>query len=167
MIITDHQWIENPWGTIEWIHRRVDTERCNLTTQYCSSIKVRKSCSRSRVSQVICRNVNGLYRCDWSSLCRGDSLLHDTHLCSKRRLVTYRWWHTSEKSWYFRSGLCKAEDIVDKEKDIAASCRIAEVTITICLLYTSPSPRDRTRSRMPSSAWKKQIKTKKNVTPSY
>ena len=25
-------------------------------------------------------------------------------------------------------------------------------TITICLLYTSPSPRDRTRSRMPSSA---------------
>ena len=27
-----------------------------------------------------------------------------------------------------------------------------------CLLYTSPSPRDRTRSRMPSSAWKKKKK---------
>ena len=27
-----------------------------------------------------------------------------------------------------------------------------------CLLYTSPSPRDRTRSRMPSSAWKKKQK---------
>ena len=26
----------------------------------------------------------------------------------------------------------------------------------ICLLYTSPSPRDRTRFRMPSSAWKKK-----------
>ena len=26
------------------------------------------------------------------------------------------------------------------------------VTLSICLLYTSPSPRDRTRSRMPSSA---------------
>ena len=25
-----------------------------------------------------------------------------------------------------------------------------------CLLYTSPSPRDRTRSRMPSSSWKKK-----------
>ena len=25
-----------------------------------------------------------------------------------------------------------------------------------CLLYTSPSPRDRTRSRLPSSAWKKK-----------
>ena len=28
----------------------------------------------------------------------------------------------------------------------------AENQINICLLYTSPSPRDRTRSRMPSSA---------------
>ena len=28
----------------------------------------------------------------------------------------------------------------------------AQITETICLLYTSPSPRDRTRSRMPSSA---------------
>ena len=27
-----------------------------------------------------------------------------------------------------------------------------EVDINVCLLYTSPSPRDRTRSRMPSSA---------------
>ena len=26
------------------------------------------------------------------------------------------------------------------------------VLFTVCLLYTSPSPRDRTRSRMPSSA---------------
>ena len=26
------------------------------------------------------------------------------------------------------------------------------IQFTICLLYTSPSPRDRTRSRMPSSA---------------
>ena len=30
--------------------------------------------------------------------------------------------------------------------------RIGTVKRDICLLYTSPSPRDRTRSRMPSSA---------------
>mgnify|MGYP003381625105 CR=1 FL=1 len=29
------------------------------------------------------------------------------------------------------------------------------INVRACLLYTSPSPRDRTRSRMPSSAWKK------------
>ena len=40
----------------------------------------------------------------------------------------------------------KRQDLADVEK--------AEVTVltTYCLLYTSPSPRDRTRSRMPSSA---------------
>ena len=37
--------------------------------------------------------------------------------------------------------------------DIYAVCqRLLDAGITICLLYTSPSPRDRTRSRMPSSA---------------
>ena len=29
---------------------------------------------------------------------------------------------------------------------------VNDLTFNICLLYTSPSPRDRTRSRMPSSA---------------
>ena len=29
---------------------------------------------------------------------------------------------------------------------------VTDLDLTICLLYTSPSPRDRTRSRMPSSA---------------
>ena len=28
----------------------------------------------------------------------------------------------------------------------------SEMPVLVCLLYTSPSPRDRTRSRMPSSA---------------
>ena len=34
----------------------------------------------------------------------------------------------------------------------AALGGLAAVVVSICLLYTSPSPRDRTRSRMPSSA---------------
>ena len=34
----------------------------------------------------------------------------------------------------------------------ASWSRIPEDQLVACLLYTSPSPRDRTRSRMPSSA---------------
>ena len=30
--------------------------------------------------------------------------------------------------------------------------KMTSVDLDVCLLYTSPSPRDRTRSRMPSSA---------------
>ena len=41
-----------------------------------------------------------------------------------------------------------------KAKEVPEAIRKAseEAKKTICLLYTSPSPRDRTRSRMPSSA---------------
>ena len=35
---------------------------------------------------------------------------------------------------------------------VDGSGNIIEDTVNTCLLYTSPSPRDRTRSRMPSSA---------------
>ena len=35
---------------------------------------------------------------------------------------------------------------------VVSNIRLASTKDRICLLYTSPSPRDRTRSRMPSSA---------------
>ena len=41
-----------------------------------------------------------------------------------------------------------AYDQIDKAPEEKAR----GITISTCLLYTSPSPRDRTRSRMPSSA---------------
>ena len=41
-----------------------------------------------------------------------------------------------------------ANDQIIIDEDIAGTMKIEY----ICLLYTSPSPRDRTRSRMPSSA---------------
>ena len=47
----------------------------------------------------------------------------------------------------------KAESIEIKEKETRPPARYNDST---CLLYTSPSPRDRTRSRMPSSARKKK-----------
>ena len=41
---------------------------------------------------------------------------------------------------------------VDAHEATTAGREEAPVEIGACLLYTSPSPRDRTRSRMPSSA---------------
>ena len=41
--------------------------------------------------------------------------------------------------------------IAGVKSDIASELQTDELR-SICLLYTSPSPRDRTRSRMPSSA---------------
>ena len=43
-------------------------------------------------------------------------------------------------------------DIADIDLKKQSLFPLAHVMINNCLLYTSPSPRDRTRSRMPSSA---------------
>ena len=40
----------------------------------------------------------------------------------------------------------------DRRRAIDSGLRVGLAVLTDCLLYTSPSPRDRTRSRMPSSA---------------
>ena len=50
--------------------------------------------------------------------------------------------------WLSGTGGAKFND--EKQKDIFA--HYSDQAITICLLYTSPSPRDRQKSRMPSSA---------------
>ena len=42
------------------------------------------------------------------------------------------------------------EDFARENRVLGVSSN--DTTIVVCLLYTSPSPRDRTRSRMPSSA---------------
>ena len=51
------------------------------------------------------------------------------------------------QEWRKRVGEDKANQI-----SVQATNRGTAVHSIICLLYTSPSPRDRTRSRMPSSA---------------
>ena len=48
-----------------------------------------------------------------------------------------------------------------KEAIMAARANPNGAVMKACLLYTSPSPRDRTRSRMPSSACKKKTKIQK------
>ena len=52
-------------------------------------------------------------------------------------------------------GKGKITDVLGEKADVVVRYQggnNAGHTIWICLLYTSPSPRDRTRSRMPSSA---------------
>ena len=44
------------------------------------------------------------------------------------------------------------KEAADKEKLVAQALNTAFSQVANCLLYTSPSPRDRQKSRMPSSA---------------
>ena len=53
-----------------------------------------------------------------------------------------------EECYAFFEDLCTVKEI----SDMAQRLQAAKLLLDGCLLYTSPSPRDRTRSRMPSSA---------------
>ena len=61
-----------------------------------------------------------------------------------------------EKTELFKRSIGEVTDIVEKEMYTFDDRNGDSLTLrpegTACLLYTSPSPRDRTRSRMPSSA---------------
>ena len=60
----------------------------------------------------------------------------------------------SEKKVY-KAIILKSEVLENYVRNLIAAEDISQIIIgngTTCLLYTSPSPRDRTRSRMPSSA---------------
>ena len=53
-----------------------------------------------------------------------------------------------------KDGLYKSERLITSKQasGITVSENGKHIDVINCLLYTSPSPRDRTRSRMPSSA---------------
>ena len=52
----------------------------------------------------------------------------------------------------FMHEYAKGYNVLPDYEMVNATCRTELVRPNDCLLYTSPSPRDRTRSRMPSSA---------------
>ena len=56
-----------------------------------------------------------------------------------------------DKTWrIWVYGDCKKKKPIDKA--LMGLTKVPGTNYYVCLLYTSPSPRDRTRSRMPSSA---------------
>ena len=63
-------------------------------------------------------------------------------------LVQHKYWHTQTIPSMCYEKYESMQDI--KEREFRDSGSIANTKI--CLLYTSPSPRDRQKSRMPSSA---------------
>src|SRR5690606_15515039 len=110
---------QNPGAGSQRINRRENPFLGNLTLKVGRGIQVSKCRRRSRIRIVIRRNVNRLNRSNGTFLRRSNPLLKLTHLCCKRRLVTYRRRHTPKEGGNLRTRLSKAENVVDKEKYVA------------------------------------------------
>ena len=93
VLVTKNFSAQDTRGRIERVNGGVDTQLGHLPAQYRRGIEVSKRRGGGRVSQVIGRYVNGLYRGDRAALGRGDTFLHGTHFGSQCGLITYRRWH--------------------------------------------------------------------------
>ena len=122
MLFTYNICFKNTGCRFQWIYGRVNTLLNDLTGKNCRCIQMCECCCRCRVSQVIGRYINCLYRSNGSGCCGCDTLLQFTHLCSQSRLVTYCGRHTSKKCGYLGTCLYKTEDIINEKKDISMFC---------------------------------------------
>ena len=74
--------------------------------------------------------------------------------CTRWRVILYNP-ATHKQEWHTVNGTRRAAEAFEREQDtrLSKGTYVAKAErLTICLLYTSPSPRDRQKSRMPSSA---------------
>ena len=118
MLLPHDQWIQDPGGGCQRVDRRVDAQLGDSTVKYCRRIQMGEGGGRSRVCQVIGRDVNRLYRCDGSVLGGRDPLLQRTHLVGQRRLITYCGRHTAQQCRHLRTRLSESEDIVDEQEHV-------------------------------------------------
>ena len=71
--------------------------------------------------------------------------------------VLVGWGHKSYRTrqlldWVYKKRVCTIDEMTDLSQELRAQLPEAFRLQSLCLLYTSPSPRDATLSRMPSSA---------------
>ena len=81
------------------------------------------------------------------------SIINDPHLLPG--LINVLWFEVVFTTIYFFPAVYLVVSFCQKKRNFPKYCiwlLVISTLYMICLLYTSPSPRDRTRSRMPSSA---------------
>ena len=114
MLITYHRRLQHGTGGIQGVNRRIDTLRSKTTAQHSGGIKVGKSGGWCRIGKVVGRDVDGLNRRNGTFESGGDTLLQFANVSTKSWLVSHGRRHASQQGAYFRTGLDKAKDVVNK-----------------------------------------------------
>ena len=118
MLLADHARVEQARVGVERIHRREDrlfeygARQNGLRIQMCEGRGGR------RVGQIVGRNVNGLHGRDRTLGRRRDAFLQRAHVGGERRLIAHGGRNAAEQGGHFRTGLGKAEDVVDEEEHV-------------------------------------------------
>ena len=114
MLLADNVLLQNTRIGFQRIDCRINSLLHNLSGKHRCRIQMGESSRRSRISQIIRRHIDCLYRSNGTVLCRCDPLLKLTNLIGKRRLISYCGRHTSQQGGHLRTRLYKTEDIINE-----------------------------------------------------
>ena len=125
-----------------------------------SSFFAGKGLSNEGQKAAIAGGISGAHHVHHMAESYGVSVILHTDHCAKKLLpwvsglldASEKHFETFKKPLYSSHMLDLSEETIEENIDISVDYLKRMDQIGICLLYTSPSPRDRTRSRMPSSA---------------
>ena len=128
MFLAYHVGIQDTGSRFKRIHGRIYAQFSNLSAENGGRVQMAERRGRSRVSEVISRNIYSLDRCYGSVLCGGDTLLHLTHFGCQRRLISHGRRHAAQKGRHLGARLGETEDVVYEEQDILRVVRILAVS---------------------------------------
>ena len=112
--------VEHARGRSQRVHGRIDAELDDLAREHGGRVEVRERCGRSRVGQVVGRNVDRLDGGDRALLGRGDAFLKVAHLRREIRLIAHGGGHPAQQRRHLRARLSEAEDVVNEDEHVAA-----------------------------------------------
>lgn len=118
MLFADDVRVHHSGGRIKGIDSGIDTEFGKGSGQHGGSIQVSESGSGSRISEIISRHVNSLYRGNRTFFGGGNSFLEGTQIGSQSGLITDGRRDTSQQGRHFGTGLCESENVIDEKKHV-------------------------------------------------
>ena len=131
---------------VELIESGADIKKINTVRKHLSKIKGGNFLNFSYPSKVHCLILSDVVGDDLSSIASGPTSPDNTTFKDTKKILTsFKIWNkipVSIKEYVLKGIKDPKMETPKKGNKLFSSC----------LLYTSPSPRDRTRSRMPSSA---------------
>ena len=114
MLLSHDVRLQDPGGGFQRIHRRIDSLFHNFPGEYRRRVQMGEGGGRSRIRQIIRRNIHGLHRSNTAVFRRGDPLLQLAHFRRQGRLVSDGRGHPAQKGGNLAARLDITENIIDK-----------------------------------------------------
>ncbi|KAI6773495.1 hypothetical protein HG531_000344 [Fusarium graminearum] len=118
VLLTNNSGVQHTGLGVERVDSGVDTQLRDTTRQDSGGVQMGEGGGRSRISQIVSRDVDSLDRGNGTLLGGGNTLLHTTHIDGESGLVTDGRGDTTQQGRHLRTSLSESENVIDEEKHV-------------------------------------------------